>query len=82
MQLEQCDDEVAAAENARHCIDLANALTAATRGDRCRTARGLLILAELLIEGSEDARSTLSKEALRLAFRCDADLLRHGAPWH
>ena len=78
MQLEQHHDEDQnALEEARVCVDLANAMLQARGNDPVQAARGLLVLAYVLVNQSPAGRTTIAVEALRLARECDANVFRY-----
>jgi hypothetical protein len=64
-----------ALEQARRVTRIANAVIDAQNGDALLTARGLLVVAAILVEGDANAHTILAAEMLKAAKELDPDLV-------
>jgi hypothetical protein len=64
-----------ALEQARHVTRIANAVIDAQDHDALLAARGLLVIAAILVEGDADACTMLASEMLKAARQLDPQLV-------
>jgi hypothetical protein len=64
-----------ALEQARRVTAIANAVIDAQDHDALLAARGLLVVAAILVEGDSDARTILASEMLKAARELDPQLI-------
>jgi ABC-type ATPase involved in cell division len=72
--------EERAREDARHVVAVANAMLAAGNYDRVGTARGLAIIATVLVGDDPSGRLALAAEMLELVRELEPNLVT--ARWH